>query len=745
MKMKTTLSSLSPYSISSYGPKSDQIRRGTLYRRTTLGTAVLLTLLLSRASAWAGTVYWTGLAGDGLWGTASNWSSLTTPTFTDSVTNATTDTITLDNISNQMLSLTSNGNLTLTSSSIAFYNASISMAAGTTLSIDNGSFVDHYLAFGSPATTLSGFTLAFTNTGSGYNGSGGIGGGPGGLVLDATMTVTGKSTRLSTSDQAFSNATMLGSRLGGDWTIGNSVYGNVTTITNSGTMGTYGDALNDSSSMTIYAQYLNNTGIIEANANAGLGAGGYAQTYLSLAGYDSLRTTLGMIRAVGNNASLTLSTSTSIGDALPTAQLATVSAQNGGRLTLSGVIDNRGNTFTPSDYRDVASTVNLENLTLRGGDFAGSQGGAVGGLQLEGVHVIGDIGTGSNENINLTINGVTDFAVGTRVRIGYDSDLRIQNYTSPYTLQHLTLISDSANVEAVGDLTLGTDFSHEGRYTSFRAPSLTNLSHTNLDDISLSADTIVNKGRIAADGQRNGSSFIPITNGNNYSGSTLTNEDGALLSAVNGGRVYLTSENIKNSGEIMIGANSTMLLAQNYSLGTTLTQDAGLTTVNGVLQAENSAALFILNGGTLKGSGTIEPALIQNGGVIAPGNSPGTLTLTGSFTQNAGGMLLMEIASTTLYDQLVLSGASNTLEGVLEIQFVDGYQPQIGDNFNFFSDGSGQPITTNFTTIVLPSGYSGSFNSGGFTLSSTASPEPGALALIVLASPVLCLRRTFRK
>jgi fibronectin-binding autotransporter adhesin len=702
--------------------------------KPSLRIALLLTLLLSRTEARADTVYWTGLVGDGFWGTAGNWSSLTTPTVNDDVINNTGNTITVGSLSAGMHSLTSNGDLTLTGAQLYFYNDSIQMAPGTTLALDSNSSVSHYLAFGSPATTLSGFTLNYTSSGSLYN-TAQFDGGPGGTVLNSTMIVTGKNASLSTSDLAFSNATTLSSSLGGDWKIGNAVYGNVTSITNTGTIGAYGNLVNDSSTMYIYAQYLNNTGIIEANASADIGAGGYAQTYLSLAGYDALRElSLGTIRATGNHAYLTLSTSTSVGDALPTAQLATVSAQNGGHLTLSGVIDNRGTTFTPSNYRDAVSTVNLKDLTLRGGNFAGSQGGAIGRLQLDDVAVTGDIGTDSSENINLQINEGTTFAPNTRVRIGYDSDFSIANFTNPYTLSNITLISDSANVQAVGDLTLGADFAHQGRYTSFRAPSITNLSHTDLDDISLSADVIVNKGRISADGQHNGTSFIPISSANNYSGSTLTNAAGALLSAVNGGRMYLESENVKNSGTILIDANSTMLLAQNGPTdGTTLTQDAGLTTVNGRLQAENSAARFLLNGGTLKGSGVIEPELIQNGGVISPGNSPGTLTLTGSFTQNAGGTLLMEIASNTLYDQLVLSGASNTLEGVLELQFVGGYQPQVGDSFNLFRDGSGQPVMTAFSSIVLPSGYSGNFTAGGFMLSSVAAPEPSTLALLTFS------------
>jgi hypothetical protein len=49
---------------------------------------LLLSLILSLSFAFANSVpiIWTGLAGDGKWNTAGNWSALTVPTAIDDVT-----------------------------------------------------------------------------------------------------------------------------------------------------------------------------------------------------------------------------------------------------------------------------------------------------------------------------------------------------------------------------------------------------------------------------------------------------------------------------------------------------------------------------------------------------------------------------------------------------------------------------------------------------------------------------------
>ncbi|MBA3544719.1 MAG: hypothetical protein H0T83_09820 [Chthoniobacterales bacterium] len=83
-------------------------------------------------------------------------------------------------------------------------------------------------------------------------------------------------------------------------------------------------------------------------------------------------------------------------------------------------------------------------------------------------------------------------------------------------------------------------------------------------------------------------------------------------------------------------------------------------------------------GGILKGSGTISATEILlaggtsefNGSQGLPGNSPGTLTLEGNFTQEFNSRLVMESAGLDPgeFDVLHVTGDA-TLGGTLELQF----------------------------------------------------------------------------
>ena len=89
--------------------------------------------------------------------------------------------------------------------------------------------------------------------------------------------------------------------------------------------------------------------------------------------------------------------------------------------------------------------------------------------------------------------------------------------------------------------------------------------------------------------------------------------------------------------------------------------------------------------GTLAGTGTIDfsAASLTNLGRIAPGLSPGRLTLVGSFNSPAGSRLEVEIAGPAAgagHDQLLVEGSAD-LAGALVVRVADDYQYAIGDTF----------------------------------------------------------------
>jgi T5SS/PEP-CTERM-associated repeat protein len=117
-------------------------------------------------------------------------------------------------------------------------------------------------------------------------------------------------------------------------------------------------------------------------------------------------------------------------------------------------------------------------------------------------------------------------------------------------------------------------------------------------------------------------------------------------------------------------------------------------------------------GGKIMGTGAISgegvTLLVHSEGCIAPGSSPGTLTINGSYSQASNGVLQIELASPTSYDVLAVSGQA-MLGGTLEVNLLNGYTPAPTDTFNFLTASS---FTGSFSNVVVnsASGQGGNFD-----------------------------------
>lgn len=127
----------------------------------------------------------------------------------------------------------------------------------------------------------------------------------------------------------------------------------------------------------------------------------------------------------------------------------------------------------------------------------------------------------------------------------------------------------------------------------------------------------------------------------------------------------------------------------------------GIVNINGVVTADS---LDIREGALFTGSGTINTQQFNNAGQLLPGNSPGTLTINGNYTQSSTGTLFIEIGGTTPgteYDQLIVNGIATFEPGsTIEITLLDLdgdgtlFEPQSGDTIDFL-------VADN---VVLPAG-----------------------------------------
>jgi hypothetical protein len=133
------------------------------------------------------------------------------------------------------------------------------------------------------------------------------------------------------------------------------------------------------------------------------------------------------------------------------------------------------------------------------------------------------------------------------------------------------------------------------------------------------------------------------------------------------------------------------------------TQTAGVTRLNGGELA--STTMLNVNGGKLEGSGTVT-ANVTSAGQVAPGFSPGLLSITGSYTQAGSGVFKVEIGGTeagTGFDKLTVSSMA-TLAGAIDASLTGAFTPNVGDSFEVMTFASRTGDFTNDSGLVIGNG-----------------------------------------
>ena len=454
-----------------------------------------------------------------------------------------------------------------------------------------------------------------------------------------------------------------------------------------------------------------------------------------------------------------------------------------GTFTLGGVISGTGGlTKTNSGTTTISVTNSYTGLTTVN----------------EGTLVI-DNSTGSARNF-----GAGDIEINNGATLQTTStgggQTRLQSRT-------ITFGSSGGNTIDIGGPNTrvgGTTFVTTGGSTNFITGAAIDISTSAIynvsdgtDDVDLQVSSIIQRSGIT----KNGNGTLSLTNTNNLQSNAININAGTLEIAgagklINGSSDY--SANINNDGifkynttasqsfaSIISGTGaiekdntSTLTLtgANSYSGNTTINN--GTLIINGN-QGSATGSMTINVSGTLGGSGTIGASLLTVNGVIAPGNSPGTLA-TGSQLWNDGGSYLWEInasndAGGTIgtdpgWDWLDITG---TLD--LSLLSTGGFTIDIdsltsgniaGDAVGFDTWTKGNPgdVDYSFTIATASSGITG-FDADNFTLDSSgfsnapswdwqivlsgsdlvleayAVPEPSSTALLGLGGLALMLRR----
>ena len=454
-----------------------------------------------------------------------------------------------------------------------------------------------------------------------------------------------------------------------------------------------------------------------------------------------------------------------------------------GTFTLGGVISGTGGlTKTNSGTTTISVTNSYTGLTTVN----------------EGTLVI-DNSTGSARNFGAGDIEINNGATLQTTSTGGEQT-RLQSRTITFDANGGGTINFGGGNTRVG----GTTFVTTGGSTNFITGAAIDISTSAIynvsdgtDDVDLQVSSVIQRSGIT----KNGNGTLSLTNTNNLQSNAININAGTLEIAGagklrNGGSDY--SANINNDGifkynttasqsfaSIISGTGaiekdntSTLTLtgANSYSGNTTINN--GTLIINGN-QGSATGSMTINVSGTLGGSGTIGASLLTVNGVIAPGNSPGTLA-TGSQLWNDGGSYLWEInasndAGGTIgtdpgWDWLDITG---TLD--LSLLSTGGFTIDIdsltsgniaGDavGFDTWTKGSPGDVDYSFTIATASSGITG-FDADNFTLDSSgfsnapswdwqivlsgsdlvleayAVPEPSSTALLGLGGLALMLRR----
>mgnify|MGYP001627374324 CR=1 FL=1 len=218
-----------------------------------------------------------------------------------------------------------------------------------------------------------------------------------------------------------------------------------------------------------------------------------------------------------------------------------------------------------------------------------------------------------------------------------------------------------------------------------------------------------------------------VFNSSRYFEVTLKNEGRLSLTNVT---ATIDRLNVSNSrAELNIKAGST--------LNTTLTSylDAGILNVNGTLAVGRVAgespanARLDLLGGFLTGNGTVSANVQNTGAIVSAGTagSVGALTVNGTFTSGAAGVLGVDLGGATSYDRLTVA-QNASIAGTLAVNSTPGFRPVFGQTFsNVISTGGTLSgtfgiIADNIPGVLRPEAV---YRANGMDLRMTAASYAG--------------------
>ncbi|MEM7079006.1 MAG: hypothetical protein AAF513_10300, partial [Pseudomonadota bacterium] len=251
---------------------------------------------------------------------------------------------------------------------------------------------------------------------------------------------------------------------------------------------------------------------------------------------------------------------------------------------------------------------------------------------------------------------------------------------------------------------------------------------------------------------------VVIDDGNGFRFGTPGGTSNANVNIENGGTfntgfavVATTSAGNANTGTesanglVRVEGNGSAWNADDIAIGFPSATNPLAPKNSGVVIVSNGAEInsrvFVGANGILAGNGTVNGTVDNRGGLVAPGLSPGTLTINGDFLMSSG-TLHLEIGGTApgMFDMLDVSGLIDITGGDILFDFINNFVPGPNDLLQLLSASSisiASDVNYRFAGISSAAGAMFDPLTGRFQFVNV--PEPGVVALLLGA--LLLLRR----
>ena len=192
-----------------------------------------------------------------------------------------------------------------------------------------------------------------------------------------------------------------------------------------------------------------------------------------------------------------------------------------------------------------------------------------------------------------------------------------------------------------------------------------------------SNNIVVNSGLISSAGEPVSGTYATFNQSGQLQCNTLTINTGLFnqtggINRVNG-QLTLESQG-GGTGNYNLSGGSLTVETLKIGAGSSFNNSGGTLSYQHLVHNGNFSS-DLINTGTPSGSGIIT-GNVTNLGTINPGNSPGVLTVAGSYTQGASGVHIVEVASASSYDKLVVTGGAANLAGAIAPTSYGGFKPR---------------------------------------------------------------------